>query len=119
MDSIAASWKDISDRVSIQKPAIGPLLALGVPESFEKGKLAVRFDTGQEFQMNTCVEYSADIEEIIGTILGIKVTLHFFIRRPGAAKKKNNEIDDLISREPIIRDILERFGGEISDSWRK
>ena len=28
-------------------------------------------------------------------------------------------IDDLISREPIIRDILERFGGEISDSWRE
>ena len=119
IDSISSSWKYITDRVSIQKPAIGPVLALGVPESFEKGKLAVRFDAGQEFQMKTCAEYSADIEEIIGTILGMKVAVHVFVRRSGAAKKKNNEIDDLISREPIIGDILERFGGEINDSWRE
>ncbi|MDP2984877.1 MAG: DNA polymerase III subunit gamma/tau [Candidatus Latescibacter sp.] len=119
IDSISSSWKYITDRVSIQKPAIGPVLALGVPESFEKGKLAVRFNAGQEFQMKTCAEYSADIEEIIGTILGMKVAVHVFVRRSGAAKKKNNEIDDLISREPIIGDILERFEGEISDSWRE
>lgn len=119
IDSISASWKDITDRVSIQKPSIGPLLVFGVPEGFEKGKLSVRFDAGQEFQIKTCVEHSADIEEIIGTVLGMKVALHFFLRRASAGKKKNNEIDDLISREPIIGDILERFDGEISDSWRE
>ena len=95
------------------------MLALGAPESFENGKLAVRFDADQEFRMTTCAEYSADIEGIIGTILGMKVTLHIFVHRSGASKKKNNEIDDLISREPIIGDILERFGGEINDSWRE
>ncbi|MFA6471765.1 MAG: DNA polymerase III subunit gamma/tau [Candidatus Latescibacterota bacterium] len=118
IDSISASWKDITDRVGIQKPSLGSLLVGGVPESFEKGKLSVRFDSGQEFQMKTCVEHSADIDEIIGTVLGMKVSMHFFLSRTGAGKKKNNEIDDLISREPIIGDILERFDGEISDSWR-
>jgi DNA polymerase III subunit gamma/tau len=119
IESITASWKDIADRVSIQKPSIGPLLAFGIPESFEKGKLSIRYDTGQDFRMKTCMEHSTDIEEIIGTVLGMKVTLHFFLRRSDAGKKKNSEIDDLIAREPIIKDILERFDGEISDSWRE
>jgi DNA polymerase III subunit gamma/tau len=119
IDSVTVSWKYITDRVSAQKPSIGPMLALGAPESFENGKLGVRFDAGQEFRMTACSECSADIEEIIGGILGVKVTLHVFVHRSGAVKKKNNEIDDLISREPIIGDILERFGGEISDSWRE
>jgi hypothetical protein len=114
--SIAANWPEITARVGMQKPAIGASLAQGVPESYDHGKLAVRFN--EEFHKGICEQYRGDIEEIIGTILGARVKLTCSVRRAAAERKRNNEVDDLIAREPIIKDILDRFDGEISDSWR-
>ncbi len=116
--SITANWKEITDRVSVQKPAIGPSLAIGVPESYDHGKLSVRFNAEHDFQKGICEQYRGDIEEIIGVILGARVKLACFVRRTETERKRNNEVEDLIAREPIIRDILDRFDGEISDSWR-
>lgn len=116
--SIVSNWKEIAARVGVQKPAIGPSLAQGTPESYEKGKLSVYFEADHEFQKGICEQFRGDIEEIIGTILGTKVKLTCFVRRAGTERKRNNEVEDLIAREPIVRDILDRFDGEISDSWR-
>ena len=116
--SIKTSWKEITDRVVIQKPGIGPSLSTGVPESFENGRLSVRFDEEHDFHRETCERNRGDIEDIIGAILGMRVKLSCFTRRSGVERKRNSEVEDLIAREPIIRDILERFDGEINDSWR-
>ena len=116
--SIAENWKEIATRVGVQKPAIGPSLSQGAPESYENGKLTVHFDAEHEFQKGICEQFRGDIEEIIGTILGARVKLACFVRRAETERKRNNEVEDLIAREPIIRDILDRFDGEISDSWR-
>lgn len=115
---ISASWKEITDRVVIQKPGIGPVLSMGVPESFENGKLSVRFDEADGFHRETCERYRGDIEEIIGVILGMRVKLSCYTRRSESERKRTGELEDLIAREPIIRDVLERFDGEINDSWR-
>jgi DNA polymerase-3 subunit gamma/tau len=116
--SISASWKEITDRVVIQKPGIGPVLSMGVPESFENGKLSVRFDEADGFHRKTCERYREDIEEIIGVILGMRVKLSCYTRRSESERKRTGELEDLIAREPIIRDVLEQFDGEINDSWR-
>jgi DNA polymerase-3 subunit gamma/tau len=116
--SIAGNWPDITARVGIQKPALGAPLAEGTPETYEKGRLTVSFDPERQFQMKTCEGYRSDIEEIVGTILGQKISLSCFLRRPGGTPRKSNEMDDIITREPIIGAVLDRFNGEITDSWR-
>lgn len=116
--SIASNWKEITARVGVQKPAIGPSLAQGVPETYESGKLSVHFKTGDDFHKGICEQFRGDIEEIVGTILGTRIKLSCFVQRAGTEQKRNNEVEDLIAREPIIKDILDRFDGEISDSWR-
>jgi DNA polymerase-3 subunit gamma/tau len=116
--SIVENWPEITARVGVQKPPLSAPLAEGTPESYEKGKLSLSFDPEHQFQMKTCESYRSDIEEIVGTILGQKISLSFFIRRTGSAQKKSNELDDIITREPIIGQVLDRFDGEITDSWR-
>lgn len=116
--SISESWKLITDRVAMRKPGIGPSFQSGTPESYEEGKLTVRFADQDEFHLKTCEKYRGDIEDIIGVIIGERVRLHCVFRHTGTERKSTSEVDDLIAREPIIRDILERFDGEINDSWR-
>ena len=125
IQSIASSWKEIADRVGRQKPHVGPSLAFAVPESFENGKLTLIFQNGDSFHCKTTESNLETIEEIIGTLLGEKITIVCVIKHQNSAgvvetvAEKKNEIDDLISREPIIKDILDRFNGEINDTWRE
>lgn len=116
--SITESWKLITERVAMRKPGIGPSFQAGTPESYAEGKLTVRFDDQDEFHLKTCEKYRAEIEDIVGVIIGERVKLHCVLKHTGAQRKSTSEVDDLIAREPIIRDILERFDGEINDSWR-
>ncbi len=116
--SITDSWKLITERVAMRKPGIGPSFQAGTPESYSDGKLTVRFDGQDEFHLKTCEQYRGEIEDIVGVIIGGRVKLHCVLKHTGTQRKSTSEVDDLIAREPIIRDILERFDGEINDSWR-
>jgi hypothetical protein len=88
------------------------------PVSFEQGKLTLGFDAEHEFHLKTVESNSPVLEEIIGAILGSTVKIVCFVRHSDI-KKKTTEVEDLIKREPIIGDILERFEGEINGSWRE
>jgi DNA polymerase III subunit gamma/tau len=118
IQSISGAWKEIVDCVAAKKPGFGPSLSNGFPESFENGALAIRFDEGKEFHRETCDRYRAEIEGIVASILGTPVKLSCILHKSGGDKKRNSEVEDLISREPIIRDIMDGFDGEINDSWR-
>ncbi len=117
IESISKSWKEVTSKVSSVKPAIGPSLSLGVPESLKNGILTLGFDAEDEFHLKTVESNSSKIEEIIGAFLGTQVKLKYMVRHAkGENKKKNSEIDDLIAREPIIGNIIERFDSEINGS---
>jgi DNA polymerase III subunit gamma/tau len=116
--SIERSWKELVERVQEQKPGIGPSLVSGVPESFDRGKLTVRFAGEHDFHRQNCERNRADIETVMGAVLGTPVTLSCLAGQTGGKGKRNSEVDDLIAREPVIGDILSRFDGEINDSWR-
>jgi DNA polymerase-3 subunit gamma/tau len=118
INSIAKRWPEIVEQVGARKPALGPALAVGTPDAYAGGRLSVQFPADRTVQMETCERFRGDIEKIIGTILGERVSISCSIHRNGSERKKTNEIDDIISREPIVRDVLDRFGGEITDSWR-
>jgi len=119
IESISKSWKDITSRVSSVKPAIGPSLLLAVPVSLENGKLTLGFNTEDEFHLKTVESNSRKIEEIIGPFLGTQIKLKCIVKHGKGKNKKNSEIDDLIAREPIIGNIIERFDSEINGSWRE
>ena len=118
IESISQSWKEIVSKVSSVKPAVGPSLSLGIPESFKGGKLTLGFNGNDEFRLKTVESNSAKIGELIGGIIGTNITLACSVKKT-KEKKKNSELDDLIAREPIIGTIIERFNGEINESWRE
>ena len=101
------------------KPAVGPSLSLSVPESFKGGKLTICFNASDEFRLKTVESNSAKIGEIIGGIIGTNITIGCSVKKTTEEKKNNSELDDLIAREPIIGAIIERFNGEINESWRE
>ena len=126
IESITTSWGRIVDRVGHHKPHIRPSLTVAAPDSFRDGILALVFQAEHEFHCKTIESYSETIDEIIGAILGTKVTIRCGVKRRDTDavsetvhEKKNSELDDLISREPKIKEILERFDGEITDTWRE
>ena len=127
IQSISASWGKLSEMTGRQKPVVGPSLALTVPESFEDGKLILGFRPEHEFHCKKIESYSEVIEEIIGAFLGRKIEIECIIQpvtnavaaETGDEKNNKHEIDDLISREPIIKEIIDRFNGEINDTWRE
>jgi len=117
-DSIRTSWEALTRRVGKVKPAIGPSLVFGVPESFENGRLTLSFDSDHVFHQKTVESNIHVIEEIIGAFLGTKTTIKCFVRHTGV-EKKTSESEDIINREPIIGEILDRFDGEIEGIWRE
>ncbi|GAG38801.1 unnamed protein product, partial [marine sediment metagenome] len=115
-DSIRASWEALTGRVGKVKPAIGPSLVFGVPESFENGRLTLSFDSEHVFHQKTVESNIHVVEEIIGAFLGTQTTIKCFVRHTGV-EKKTSESEDIINREPIIGEILDRFNGEIKGLW--
>jgi len=121
IESIAGSWNEIVERITSQVPQIRPMLDVARPLSFERGKLVLEFGKEDSFRLKLLESKRSDVEEIIGAFLSMRISVEGTIVRSGdggTPVKKNSEIDDLISREPIIGEILERFNGEITDTWR-
>jgi len=118
IESIRSSWKVIADRVGAVKPGIGPSLDVSWPESYVNGKLTLRFSAEHEFHLKKVESNIHALEEIIGALVGEHVRIACYVHHTGE-KKKTTEVDDLIKREPIIGDILERFNGEINGQWRE
>ncbi|MFC1551029.1 DNA polymerase III subunit gamma/tau [Candidatus Latescibacterota bacterium] len=119
IESIKKAWKDIASGVGDVKPSIGPSLALGEPETFENGKLSLVFSDESEFYLKT-IETNADtVEEIIGAFLGTKITLVCTVKKNGGKKKAKNEVDDIVTREPIVDTIMKTFGSKNIESWRE
>ncbi|MCD6308270.1 MAG: hypothetical protein J7M24_04655, partial [Candidatus Latescibacteria bacterium] len=125
IESIRGRWKSIAAGVGEKKPIIAPALAYADPRSFENDTLVLAFDRDDSFHRET-IETNADVlAEILGAMLGRTVAVKCISGerdtangQNGRPQKKKNELDDLIAREPIVGDILDRFNGEITDTWR-
>lgn len=117
--SISDNWHTVTDNVSSVKPAIGPSLAIAAPEQFKNGQLTVSFAPEEEFHRKAVDSNAKTLAEIIGGIIGTQIVLKTTSREAGAKKKTNNELDDLISREPVIGDIIDLFDGEFNGTWRE
>ena len=129
IEDIRARWDDIVTFIKTKKPSIGPSLGNSAPESFEDGVLTLSFPANDSFHGKAVTGYAVKIEEILREVFNAEVRLKCVngaaagttdtSSSPKGEVKKNSELDDLVSREPAIKDILERFDGEITDTWRK
>ncbi|MFC1490255.1 DNA polymerase III subunit gamma/tau [Candidatus Latescibacterota bacterium] len=120
IDSIKKAWEELASGVGDVKPSIGPSLALGEPDTFENGKLTLAFGDGNEFHIKTIESSSDTIEEIMGAFLGTKIKIVCTVKKNDDKKKtKKNELDDLVTREPIIDTIMKTFDSKNIESWRE
>ncbi len=121
--SITASWSDIVASITAMRPMFGSSLGQAKPLSFENGRLCLSFGSDHAYHCkgvtSNAEEVSALLEPIIGCPVIVVCVTHDSGNDSVAGKdEKKNERDDLIAREPIIKEILDRFGGEINDTWR-
>ena len=110
-----------------QKPIVGPSLSRAVPVSFADGKLTLEFLSEHEFHYKK-VESNLDaLKEIIGALLDREVVISCVKKNDaavipkeigGGKNNRRTEKDDIVSREPVIKEILDLFDGEINGTWR-
>ncbi len=117
-----AAWDEIVAWIGDRKPHFAAPLGRARPAAFENGVLTLAFGAGNGFGART-VEGAVDtVGGLFGAILlqpvRVRCTVDAGEPAGDAGEKKKGEYDDLIAREPMIGDILERFGGEITDIWR-
>ena len=114
-ESVSKSWNEIITRVSAVIPAIGPSLSKASPHSLEKGTLTISFNSESTFHLKTVESDLDKIEDLFGAIVGTPIKLKCIEKKTKAKKKRVSEQDDLIAREPIIKDIIEGFGGDFQE----
>lgn len=125
IDSITRSWRDIVALVSDKRPVYGTALGQAMPQSLDNGKLTLAFKSDHGYHCKALASNADEVGGLLGTVLGVPVHVVCTTVETGPGngesgnEKKNNELDDLIAREPIIKEILDRFGGEINDTWRE
>ncbi len=125
-EAIGSAWNDIIARIAKVKPYIGPSLAATQPVSYKNGTLKIGFQNKKSFEMKNVEASIEAIEEIITALIGTEVRVVCDnclpdVEQPsnGTAEKKNSNYASMIEREPVIGDILARFDGEITDTWRE
>ena len=125
LGAIRAAWADIVRMISSRKPSLGPSLASASPVEFGAGVLTLDFG-GAAFQRKRVEGDIGSLREVLAAVLGAGIDIVCIDASAaqaapgdsGATEKKNGEFDELIAREPVIRNILDAFDGEITDTWR-
>jgi DNA polymerase III subunit gamma/tau len=114
LSAIAAAWDEVLGQVGTAYPTVGPSLGGARPVSYENGLLTIRFEPGGNFHLKTAESNAGKIAEVIGVLIGEPLSIRC-IRDDTTmdVKKKTNELDDLIAREPVIGEIMDLFDGEI------
>lgn len=123
IDSIRVNWKEIMSRLIAIKPSIGPSLSSCSPESFENDTLTVSMPGKDAFHLKVIESQSESAADVISSFLGCKIKLKIIRNESGSGNevssvKNKGELEDMVQREPIIKEVLEKFDGEINDTWR-
>lgn len=124
IDSIKASWNAITTHIMKMRPSIGSSLVNATPSSYDDGILKLTFGADQNYHCTAVANKANEIAALLAPVLGVSVGVACSSSGEGngaasnGGEKKKNEYDDMIAREPVINDILSRFGGEIIDTWR-
>jgi DNA polymerase III subunit gamma/tau len=119
IDAVSESWSLIVRKIGDHKPHLAGSIGSATPTALADGVLTLSFPASGEFNAKT-VESAADaVGELVGAILGVSITVKCTVNEGGGTEKKKGEYDDLLVREPVVKDILDRFDGEIKDIWRE
>lgn len=125
LDSITSSWNKIVARIADVRPSFVSIKS-SVPVSFENGRLCLSFRSEHAYHCKSVESNAEAIAGIVGPMLGMDIRIACETSAGAVSdtenkgdEKKKKEHDDLIDREPIVKDILERFDGEITDTWRE
>ena len=117
IDAVSENWPLIVRKIGDHKPHLAGSIGSATPTALADGVLTLSFPATGEFNAKT-VESAADmVGELVGAILGVNIKVKCTVIEGDGTKKKRGEYDDLLEREPIVKDILDRFDGEINDIW--
>ena len=119
IDAVRENWERMVRTIGDHKPHLAGSLGSATPSGLADGVLTLSFPSTGDFNVKTVESAAGTVGELAGAILGVSVTVKCTVEEVGDTEKKKGEYDDLMQREPIVKDILERFGGEINDIWRE
>lgn len=123
IDSIKGSWDDFVDDVQSKNALTGSFLKEGTPVEFADNKIQISFNPENGFHIHS-IERNREIvnqflEVFYGTKLGFTCVKREFSKeekektlRKIERTSKKDQLQKILEREPIIKAIIDTFGGE-------
>ena len=116
---LLASWKELANNVSQQKPSLGVLLQKSKPLDFRQGELSVEV-AGNGFTVKSIEKSRALIEDLAGKVIGSPVKLRIKANITPAEEKRKQKAALERSKQKalghtLVTDALEIFNGKIYD----
>lgn len=127
IEIIKARWDDFVDSVIKESAVTGSFLKVGTPVSFDDKKIGISFPYENGFQISSIErnrnKLNKNLEKWFGTKIGftcIKQELSQIDKEKSMKLMGKAAVEDhlqkMIDREPIIKSIIDTFGGE-SITW--
>jgi hypothetical protein len=118
-------WPEVLSRIRREKPALAAFLNEAVPEAAEGGTLTLSVPNGSRFHREQLAERGNMrlMERAAGDVFGGRVRLSFTFGDPPADRLSSRRADVTISDDtagdPVVRKVLDIFGGEIKGARRE
>ncbi len=121
-DEIRSGWDKVLGRVKKSKVSLWPCLVEGKLVSFEDGFINLLFYNGRQFHKQQLEKrdnfklLQKALEEVYGSPVPIKFTLDTTKNAPleNQRTKSNLQREKIIQKDPLIKNLLENFEGEIT-----
>ncbi|MCK4408486.1 MAG: hypothetical protein KAW67_00275, partial [Candidatus Eisenbacteria sp.] len=120
-----ALWPDVLERIRRQKPALAAFLNEAVPSTGEGAVLELTVPNGSRFHREQLKDRGNMVvmEGAAGEVFGGKVRFAFRFGEPPQERTSSRralvQVSEETAEDPVVRKVLDMFGGEIRGSRRE
>ncbi|MCK4511777.1 hypothetical protein KAW64_08565, partial [bacterium] len=120
-----ALWPDVLGRIRSEKPALAAFLNDAVASTSEGAVLELAVPNGSRFHREQLKDRGNMrlMERAAGEVFGGRVKLAFtFGETPqerSSSHRANTQVSEEAAQDPVVRKVLDMFGGEIRGSRRE
>jgi DNA polymerase III subunit gamma/tau len=109
LEQLKVNWNALTHEVSRRKMSVATFLQDGIPYAYNNGKLTIGFTAEHAFQMQclSAKENLTLLEKVFAERLGGAIAVNL----------KTVEHVEQKQDEPLIKDVLGTFGGEVIKEW--
>jgi DNA polymerase III subunit gamma/tau len=121
---IENKWPKVVEELKRKKIALGSFLSEGWPTELNENELVILFEQKNGFHINTLDKFKKSIEDIVESILNVRLILRFRKDNEGKLNKlkkvpttvdKKTEFAQLVKENSTVKKIVDTFDAELID----